>query len=119
MPIKPRPSRRGYIRCVGLLDLEWVHAGPPESDFARFAVMHGGPFDMLIEPHSLEWAYEGYGRALDRRLLTFYSLYHYLNLGLYSAVIGDDWHAAAVAEAARPIAGELRTVAGDRKRANR
>lgn len=94
-------------RCVGLIDLEWVHSGPPESDFARFQVMHTGPFDMPVEGHALEWAHEGYDRPLDRRLLSIYSLYHLLNLGLYSAVIGDGWHADAVLAEAVSVARRL------------
>lgn len=101
-----RNDGRG-LRCVGLLDLEWVHSGPAESDFGRLQVMHSGPFDMPIEPRYLEHVYGGYEGTLDSRLLMFYSLYHLLNLGLYSAVIGDSWHAGMVAAAAREVATEL------------
>lgn len=91
------------LECVGLLDLEWVHHGPPESDFARFLVMHEGPFQMPIDRSDLDHTLEGYERPLDERLLDFFSLQHLLNLGLYSAVIGDRWHAGAVEAEARKV----------------
>lgn len=91
------------LHCVGLLDLEWVHYGPPESDLARFLVMHGGPFQMPVERSDLDLAFEGYGRPLDEGLLAFFMLLHLLNLGLYSAMIGDGWHAGEVEAEARKV----------------
>ena len=92
------------VSCVGLLDLEWAHFGPPESDLARLHVMHQGPFEMPVAQGDLGETFAGYGEPLDERLLSFFTLLHYLNLGLYSAVIGDDWHASEVAAAARRVA---------------
>lgn len=91
------------VRCVGLLDLEWVHPGHAESDIARFSVMHGATFDMPLDDCCVDWLREGYGRPLDASLVNFYAVYHLINLGLYSAVIGDAWHADAVASTARAL----------------
>lgn len=88
-------------RSVGLLDLEWVHTGPAESDLARFRAMHEGPFGMELPSETFEWLHQGYEARLDEDLFRFYLLYHYLNLGLYSAMIGDREHADAVEAYAR------------------
>lgn len=87
-------------RCVGLLDLECAHAGPAESDLARLAVMHTDLFGMELDGPWLEWVLEGYGRTADPVLFGFYSTYHLVELGFYSALVGHDWHADRVAAAA-------------------
>lgn len=91
------------FRSVGLLDLEWAHTGPPESDLARFRAMHDGPFGMRLPAEAFEWLHQGYDAPVDEGLFHFYLLYHYLNLGLYSAMIGDSEHAAQVEAHAREV----------------
>jgi aminoglycoside phosphotransferase (APT) family kinase protein len=91
----------GTVRCLGLLDLESAHAGPPESDLARLAVMHTDLFHMEIEGPWLRWLLEGYEDPVEPDLVAFYSVYHLVQLGFYSAWLGHDVHAASVADAAR------------------
>jgi aminoglycoside phosphotransferase (APT) family kinase protein len=100
------------IRCVGVLDLEWAIAGPPESDLARVQVLHGALFGQPLDGPWFEVVLAGYRDPLDAFALTFYRAYHLLNLGYHAALAGHDGHAAAVRRAvARELAG-LRSLDG-------
>jgi hypothetical protein len=90
----------GSIHCVGLLDLESASAAPPESDLARLAVMHTDLFGMPIEEDWLEWVIVGYEDPVDPVVFEFYALYHLVQLGLHSAMVGHEEHAELVAAAA-------------------
>ena len=100
------------IRCVGVLDLEWAIAGPPESDLARVQVLHGALFGQPLDGPWFEAVLAGYRDPLDAFALTFYRAYHLLNLGYHAALAGHDGHAAAVRRTvARELAG-LRSLVG-------
>lgn len=90
------------VRCVGLLDFEAAVGSVPESDLASASVLHYPLFDENqdesswikdFERHMLE----GYGKQPDMEVLKFFKGYHLLNLGYYSAYIGDVEHAEDVA----------------------
>lgn len=96
----------GEVRCVGLLDLEAAAGGRPESDLASAITLHDPLF--AEENGKGDWLEgfdrylkEGYGKEPDPVLLRFFRVYHLINLGFFSALGGDDWHAERVAEAAR------------------
>lgn len=104
------------VRCAGLLDLEASVAGLPESDLAMLQVMHGPLFCRPIAGPWFAHVRRGYDAPLEPWLLHFFRIYHLLNLGFYSALVGDDFHAADVAEEARRQAeglgtGEVRAAA--------
>lgn len=90
--------RGGPVVCVGLIDLETAQAGPPEADLAIMEVHHGDLFNHPIPGNWLEQVMIGYGQELDPWLINFYRVFHLLNMGFYSALIGHEWHAARVAE---------------------
>ena len=94
-------ERAETVECRGLLDLECAHTGPRESDLARLAVMHSTLFQMHIEEPWLGWVLEGYEDPADPALITYYAVYHLVQLGLHSAWLGHGVHAAEVAAAAR------------------
>jgi aminoglycoside phosphotransferase (APT) family kinase protein len=94
-------GRAGRVRCVGVLDLEAAFAGPVEADLAHTHVLHGPVFDQGIEGEWFEHLRQGYGVPLDDVLLAFFRGYHLLNLGFFSALIGNVHHAARIAAAAR------------------
>jgi aminoglycoside phosphotransferase (APT) family kinase protein len=89
------------VRCVGFIDLEAAHAGPPEADLANVEVLHGPLFGQALWPGWFEHLREAYGTQLDHEVLGFYRAYHLINLGFYSALVGHAEHAADVAAAAR------------------
>lgn len=97
----------GMVRCVGLLDLECAHAGPPESDLARLAVIQTDLFQMPIEGPWLDWVIEGYAGPMNPLVFHFYAIYHLVGLGYHSASIGHDVHAEHVAAAAHEAAARL------------
>lgn len=90
----------GY-ECVGILDLEASMSCPPEADLASAEVLQGPCFFHPLADDCLRWVREGYGDSLDPIVASFFRAYHLLNLGFYSALIGNDEHAAVVAEGAR------------------
>ncbi|HET8654329.1 MAG TPA: aminoglycoside phosphotransferase family protein [Longimicrobiaceae bacterium] len=106
------------VRCVGLLDLECAHAGPPESDLARLAVIQTDLFQMPVEGAWLDWVREGYTDPLDPLVFRFYAIYHLLVLGHHSASIGHDVHAEHVAAAARAAAAGLTAPGGKSQNAS-
>jgi aminoglycoside phosphotransferase (APT) family kinase protein len=96
----------GRARCVGLLDLEAVAAGVPESDFAMMQILHGPHFSRHVPGDWFAEVRRGYAGELDPWVLGFFRALHLLNLGFYSAHIGHDWHAGEVArEAEREVEG--------------
>jgi aminoglycoside phosphotransferase (APT) family kinase protein len=95
------------IRCVGLIDLETAVAAPPEADLAAMEVHHGPLFEQLIPGHWVPTVMEGYRQPLDQRVVNFYRALHLVNMGFYSAMIGHEWHAERVAEAAAMEVGRL------------
>jgi hypothetical protein len=97
------------VRCVGLLDLESARSGPPESDLARLAVMHNPLFQMQLEGPWMDWVLQGYATRPDPKLLGFYTVYHLVELGFYSALVGHSWHAEQVALAAAAALGQAGT----------
>jgi hypothetical protein len=96
------------VRCVGLLDLECAHAGPPESDLARLSVLQTDLFQMAVEGPWMDRVTEGYPDPVDPVLLRYFTVYHLLHLGCHSAWIGHDVHARHVAAAAREAVAGLR-----------
>lgn len=100
-------ARDGDARCVGLLDLEAVAAGVPESDFAMMQILHGPHFSRHVPGDWFSEVRRGYGGELDSWVLGFFRTLHLLNLGFYSAHIGHDWHAGEVAAEARRELGAL------------
>jgi aminoglycoside phosphotransferase (APT) family kinase protein len=90
----------GGARCVGLLDLEAAFAGPPEADLANLEIMHGPLFHRPLPGPWLDWVSEGYGDRLDPWLRGFFRVYHLINMGFYSALVGHHEHAGEVAVAA-------------------
>jgi aminoglycoside phosphotransferase (APT) family kinase protein len=92
--------------CIGLLDLESARSGPPESDLARLKVMHNHLFHMEVDGPWMDWVVEGYGVRPDAWLMRFYAVYHLVELGFYSALVGHGWHAEQVANAAAEVLRE-------------
>jgi len=88
------------VRCVGLLDLETAFAGPPEADLAILEVHHGPLFAQPIGGDWIAHVRSGYRRTLDPVVMSFFRVYHMLNMGFYSAIIGHEEHADRVAKAA-------------------
>jgi hypothetical protein len=68
----------GEIECVGLLDLE-EGEGDWLKNFGRYIV-------------------EGYGKKPEPKLSRFYQVYHLLNLGFFSALNKDHYHARQVSQ---------------------
>lgn len=97
----------GEIRCVGLLDLEAAGGGRPESDLASASVLHSPLFSEDGKGEWTdrfdEWVLEGYGDDPDPKVLQFFRAYHMLNLGFFSALNGDEWHAGRVARRTRQL----------------
>jgi len=89
------------VRCVGVLDLEAAIGGPPEADLAHVEVLHGPLFGQRLEGSWLEEVRTGYGAELDPLVLSFFRVYHLLNLGYHAALMGWTQHADDVALAAR------------------
>jgi aminoglycoside phosphotransferase (APT) family kinase protein len=90
----------GVIQCVGVLDLEWATAGPPEADLARVQVLHGPLFAQSLDGSWFETLLQGYGNQFDPLVLSFYRAYHLLNLGYHAASTGLGAHASTLLEAA-------------------
>jgi aminoglycoside phosphotransferase (APT) family kinase protein len=88
------------VRCVGLIDLEAAHGGPPEADLAIMVVLHGAHFEQPLNGDWFAHVVEGYAREPDPEMMSFYRTYHLVNLGFYSALVGHAEHAAQVAGAA-------------------
>jgi aminoglycoside phosphotransferase (APT) family kinase protein len=101
----------GAVRCEGLIDLETAAGGPRELDLAHALVLHGPLFAQALPDGWFEELRAGYGVRLDEFGLHWFALYHLLNLGFYSALVGDHEHAATVAEAAAERANGLGAVA--------
>jgi aminoglycoside phosphotransferase (APT) family kinase protein len=97
----------GMASCDGLIDLESAWGGPPEMDLAHARVLHGPHFDQQLDPGWFDELAAGYGETLDPFLLEWFALYHLLNLGFYSALVGHPEHAADVARAAAGRAERL------------
>lgn len=101
------------VRCVGVLDLEAAAGGAPESDVAWLATIHspllaGRPetADPEADPEAWETHVEtGYGRTLRSKVVSFFRVYHLLNVGFHAALTGRHEHAGAVFAAARAVAG--------------
>lgn len=87
------------VTCVGLLDLDEAVAAPPASDVARFEVLHGPLFAQHLSPRWRAEVWRGYGRRPEAFLVVFFRALHLANLGLHSAIVGDDAHAELVARA--------------------
>jgi hypothetical protein len=87
----------GRVRCVGLLDLDGTYALPPESDIARFDVLHRPLFEQPIRAAVRARVRDAYPHRLDEALLAFFRAAHLANLGFHSALVGHHEHAAAVA----------------------
>lgn len=97
----------GVVSCEGLIDLETAAGGPRELDLAHALVLHGPLFAQPLPDGWFEELRRGYGMKLDRFALRWFAVYHLLNLGFFSALVGDHEHAAAVAEAAAERASGL------------
>jgi hypothetical protein len=96
------------VRCGGIIDLEAAAGGPRELDLAHALVLHGQLFNQPL-PHG--WFDElraGYRLPLDDYAIDWFALYHLLNLGFFSALVGDHAHAENVARAAQNRAECLR-----------
>lgn len=90
-----------HVRCVGLIDLESVWAGPAEADIASAHVMHSSLFaQKRRHPRFRARLEEGYGREPDSGATRFFRAYHLANVGFFSALTGRESHAAKVARAA-------------------
>ncbi len=98
---------RTGVRCSGVLDLERATAGPPESDVAALEVLHGSLFTMPMDDASLDAIRDGYAAELDPWLIHFFHAYHLVNLGFFSAHIGDVKHAELVLDAAQTTAARV------------
>jgi aminoglycoside phosphotransferase (APT) family kinase protein len=92
------------VSCLGLIDLETAVSAPPESDLASLEVHHGPLFGQPIEGAWMQTVRSAYPSPADARAINFYRAFHLVNMGFYSALVGHDWHAARVLEAA---AGEV------------
>lgn len=93
------------VKCDGLIDLETAAGGPRELDLAHALVLHGPLFTQELPEGWFEHLVEGYGISLDPFALRWFAVYHLLNLGFFSALVGDHEHARLVAaEAARRAA---------------
>lgn len=88
------------VRCEGLIDLETAAGGPRELDLAHALVLHGPLFAQQLPDGWFDELRRGYGMEPDPFAMRWFAVYHLLNLGFYSALIGDREHAAVVAEAA-------------------
>jgi aminoglycoside phosphotransferase (APT) family kinase protein len=95
------------VSCVGLIDLETSVAAPPEADLAAIGVHHGTVLSQRIEGEWMARVHAGYGKPLDDLVLKFFRCLHLVNMGFYSAMIGHDWHAAQVRQAAADELDEL------------
>lgn len=104
----------GTIRCEGLIDLETAAGGPRELDLAHALVLHGPLFAQPLPDGWFEELRSGYALPLDAFALQWFALYHLLNLGFYSALVGDHEHAAIVAAAATRQAHDLGSAARER-----
>lgn len=89
------------VTCLGFLDLEEAKGGRWESDIASALILHHPLFE--DDENRLEWLQgfgdllqEGYGREPDPEVLHFFKMYHLLNLGLFSALNGEDNHAGLI-----------------------
>ena len=105
----------GTVSCVGLLDLETAAGGVAEADLAVMQVLHGPRFERPIAGSWFARVQEGYGSDLDEWALAYFRLYHLVNQGFYSALVGHEWHAAEIAAMAEAEADALaETLAGHR-----
>jgi hypothetical protein len=95
------------VRCVGLLDLEAAVGMPAELDFARMLVYHGPLFGQPLHGPWFERVWEGYGTALNPRLLAFFKAYHLINIGFHMALNGVGAHATQTLEAVKEELGAL------------
>src|SRR5699024_8319896 len=93
----------GGVQCVGLLDLEEAKGGRWESDLANVVTLHHPLFSR--EEGEGDWLkdfgryiVEGYGKKPDPELLRFFQIYHLINLGFFSALNKDHYHARQVSE---------------------
>lgn len=102
-----RPEETG-VSCDGLIDLETAAGGPRELDLAHAMVLHGPLFTQELPEGWFDHLVEGYDMALDPFALRWFAIYHLLNLGFFSALVGDHEHAALVAEDAARRAADLR-----------
>lgn len=97
--------------CVGLLDLETAQGGVVESDLAIAEVLHGPLFEQHLDhPGWREVVETGYGAGTNPHLAAFFRAYHLANLGFFSALVGDDEHAALVLT---ELSEQVRALAGD------
>jgi hypothetical protein len=83
---------------VGLLDLEEAKGGRWESNLANAVTLHHPLFSR--EEGEGDWLknfgryiVEGYGKKPEPKLSRFYQVYHLLNLGFFSALNKDHYHA--------------------------
>ncbi len=93
--------RKAGVDCVGVIDFEDAFAGPPEAELARTEILHGPLFGRHWPGDWFGELRAGYDEPLDPVLMSFFRMYHMLNMGFHAAQIGLNAHAAQVAEAAR------------------
>jgi aminoglycoside phosphotransferase (APT) family kinase protein len=93
--------------CVGLIDLETSIAAPPEADIAGMEVHHGPLFAQRLPRGWAQRVRSGYHHVVDERVVNFYRVFHLLNMGFYSALVGHALHAVEVAAAAAREVGRL------------
>lgn len=103
--------RAGRVRCVGLIDFEAAAAGPPETDLASAAVLHGPSFGQRLDRGWFEHLRDGYGDRLLAGALLFFRGYHLVNMGFYSALVDRPDHAHNVARLARATVERLESAA--------
>lgn len=104
---RPGDGEDQPLRCEGLIDLETAAAGPRELDMAHAAVLHGPHFAQPLPDGWFDELRSGYGVELDPFGMRWFRVYHLLNLGFFSALVGDHEHAAIVARAAAEGANGL------------
>lgn len=92
---------KGEVGCAGMLDLEASMGGAPEMDLAYLFVVHSPLMAGRPAPGWQDHVLEGYGGELRPALLSFFKIYHLLNLGFHAALTGWEGQADAVLEAAR------------------
>lgn len=85
-------------RCVGMLDLEAVAGGAPETDLAYVRLVHSPLMAGDLGDGWTDRVVEGYGEELDAELMEFFGVYHLLNVGIHAALRGWSERAAQLAE---------------------
>lgn len=86
---------------VGMIDFEDAFAGPPEADVAKTELVHGPLFRDPLDGDWFDALLEGWGRAPDPALVSFFRAWNLVNMGYHASLQGFVDHVGALHRALR------------------